>query len=275
VAPRHTPVRRLDERAHVAEEQGEQQGADVSAVDIGVAHDDDLAVAGRLEIEGPPRPGADDLDDRRALGVLQHVGDRGLLDVEDLASDRQQRLVILERASLAVPRALSPSTMNSSDRSTSWVRQSASLAGRVEDSRAVLRRWVSLCWRALIRAFISETTFSSSSACMSLVVALGRGEAGVELLLDTLATTARHRRGAEDLLGLTLELRLGQPDGDDCGQPGEDVVLLDLVGADLEPAGVELQLRRNTLSRACSKPATWVPPLGVAMMLTKELTRES
>jgi hypothetical protein len=34
------------------------------------------------------------LDDRRALGVLQDVGDRGLLDVEDLASDRQQRLVI-------------------------------------------------------------------------------------------------------------------------------------------------------------------------------------
>jgi hypothetical protein len=44
-----------------------------------------------------------------------------------------------ERASLAVPSALSPSTMNNSDRSTSWVRQSASLAGRVEDSKAVLR----------------------------------------------------------------------------------------------------------------------------------------
>ncbi len=50
----------------------------------------------------------------------------------------------LERASLAVPNALSPSTMNSSERSVSLVRQSASLAGNVDDSSAFLRRCVSL-----------------------------------------------------------------------------------------------------------------------------------
>ena len=37
----------LDERAHVAEEERQQQGADVRAVDVGVAHQDDLAVARR------------------------------------------------------------------------------------------------------------------------------------------------------------------------------------------------------------------------------------
>ena len=49
------------------------------------------------------------------------------------------------RASLAVPSAESPSTMNSSVRSLSLARQSRSLAGSAEDSRAFLRRWVSLC----------------------------------------------------------------------------------------------------------------------------------
>src|SRR5665647_2885843 len=56
------------------------------------------------------------------------------------------------RASLAVPRALSPSTMNSSLRSTSSLRQAASLAGRAEVSSAFLRREISFCLRADVRA---------------------------------------------------------------------------------------------------------------------------
>ena len=83
----------------------------------------------------------------------------------------------LLRASFAVPSAESPSTMNSSDSATSFERQSASFAGSDEDSRAFLRRCVSLCVRAEMRAFISETTLSSSERGLRLVVALGRGEA--------------------------------------------------------------------------------------------------
>jgi hypothetical protein len=49
------------------------------------------------------------------------------------------------RASLAVPSAESPSTMNSSVRSLSVARQSASFEGSEEDSSAFFRRWVSLC----------------------------------------------------------------------------------------------------------------------------------
>ena len=66
-----------------------------------------------------------------------------------------------DRASLAVPRALSPSTMNSSLRSTSLVRQSASFEGSDEVSRAFFRREISFCLRALSRARISATTLSS------------------------------------------------------------------------------------------------------------------
>ncbi len=57
----------------------------------------------------------------------------------------------LLRAAFAVPIAESPSTMNSSVRSVSELRQSKSLAGSAEDSSAFLRRWFSLCWRAARR----------------------------------------------------------------------------------------------------------------------------
>ena len=68
----------------------------------------------------------------------------------------------LSRASFAVPSAESPSTMNSSEESVSFVRQSTSFVGSVELSSAFLRRCVSLWVRAEIRAFISATTLSSS-----------------------------------------------------------------------------------------------------------------
>ena len=53
------------------------------------------------------------------------------------------------RASLAVPSAESPSTMNSSLRSSAD-RQSTSLAGSAELASADLRRWFSRCSRAAI-----------------------------------------------------------------------------------------------------------------------------
>ena len=74
----------------------------------------------------------------------------------------------LSRANLAVPRAESPSTMKSSLTAVSCVRQSTSFVGSEEDSRAFLRRWVSLWVRAEMRDFISATTFSSNMAACVL-----------------------------------------------------------------------------------------------------------
>src|SRR5690606_14516971 len=54
----------------------------------------DLAVTRGLQVEAAPGPGTEHLDDRGALGVAEHVRDRGLLDVEDLAANRQQRLEV-------------------------------------------------------------------------------------------------------------------------------------------------------------------------------------
>ena len=195
--------------------------------------------------------------------LLEHVGDRGLLDVEDLAADRQQRLVVAAAGQLGGAEravALDDEQLGALDVGRCGSRRS--LAGSVEDSRAFLRRWVSLCSRALIRDFISETTFSSSRAACCLVAALGRGEPRGELLLDDPGDDGPHGVGAEHLLGLALELRLGQPHGDDRGEAGEDVVLLELVGADLEPAGVELELPAEHLEQRLLEPGQVGAALG-------------
>ena len=86
----HSPL--LNERAHVAEEEGEQKGANVGAVDVGVCHHNDLAVARRGKVEGPPASRPDHLDDLGDLFVFEDIRRRSLLDVEDFAADGKKGL---------------------------------------------------------------------------------------------------------------------------------------------------------------------------------------
>ena len=83
----------LDELPHLAVEEGQQQRPDVRPVDIGVGHDDDLVVA---HLEGVELvladPGAETLDEGPDLLRGQHPVEARLLDVEDLAPQRQDRL---------------------------------------------------------------------------------------------------------------------------------------------------------------------------------------
>src|SRR5699024_5186766 len=109
-------------------------------VGIGIGHENHALVASGIELEARPRPGADHLDNRRAFGVFEHVVGRGLLNVENLAGMGRSAWNWESRADFAVPRAESPSTMNSSLPSTSLLRQSASFAGNALDSSAFLRR---------------------------------------------------------------------------------------------------------------------------------------
>ncbi len=92
-------------------------------------------------------------------------------------------------------------------------------------------------------------TFSRTRAACCFSPRLVEVRWRVRPLLDDLGHDAAHGVGAEDLLGLPLELRLGEPDRDDGGEAGEDVVLLDLVRADLEPAGVGLELLLEDLEQ--------------------------
>ena len=78
------------------------------AVDVGVRQQDRLAVAELLRIEVLADPGAEGGDDRPDLLVAQHLVGAGLLDVQDLSAERQDRLepavaAVLRRAAGRVP----------------------------------------------------------------------------------------------------------------------------------------------------------------------------
>src|SRR5712692_7797557 len=82
----------IDELRHVAEEERQQQGADVRAVDVGIGHDDDLAVAQLFGFEVLAEVGADGRDQVLDLIRVEHLIEACLLDVEDLAAQRQDGL---------------------------------------------------------------------------------------------------------------------------------------------------------------------------------------
>ena len=90
----------VDQLVHLAEQQRQDERADVRAVDVGVGHEDHLVVAGPLDVELVAHAGADRGDQRLDLVVLQHLVDARLLDVEDLAAQRQDRLRVAVAALL-------------------------------------------------------------------------------------------------------------------------------------------------------------------------------
>ena len=82
----------VDERAHEAEEECQQQRADVAAVDIGIGHDDDLVIAELIDVKLIAQSGAERRDDGRELVVAVDLVGAGLFDVEHLAPERQNGL---------------------------------------------------------------------------------------------------------------------------------------------------------------------------------------
>src|SRR4029077_112206 len=100
LAARHLIERRLcdkdapalDELLHVAEEEREQQCADVAAVHVGVGHDDDLAVAALLHVEVVADAAPQRAEDRAYFLVAEYLDEVGLLDVQELAAEGEDRL---------------------------------------------------------------------------------------------------------------------------------------------------------------------------------------
>ena len=82
----------LDQLLHLPVEEGEHERADVGAVDVGVGHQHDLVVAEVVDLELVRNPGADRRDQRLDLVVGENLVDPALLDVDDLAAQRQHRL---------------------------------------------------------------------------------------------------------------------------------------------------------------------------------------
>jgi hypothetical protein len=182
-----------------------------------------------------------------------------LLDVEDLAADRQQAWNSEFRASFGRAErgvALDDEELGLVDVLAAAVRE---LRGSALGLERVLAALASPCAGApATRVRMAPTTFSSSCAACPFVGFRSTCSSAVSSVSTTRATMPRDRGGTEDLLRLALELRLGQPDGDDGGEPLEDVVLLD---PRVLVAGLELDLLTEDLEQALLEaPPRWVPP---------------
>ena len=148
------------------------------------------------------------------------------------------------RASLAVPSAESPSTMNSSLRSS---------AGPAVHQLGRQRRAGQRGLAALVVPVLAggdpglgrRDDLLQHRAGLLLAAARPGLEEALQLGGDHLGDDPGRGRGAEHLLGLPLELRLGQPDGDDRGQALQHVFLGHRLVAVLEqPGRAELLVQR-------------------------------
>ncbi len=77
---------------HETVEKGQKEAGDVSAVDVGVGHDDHAAVTEAAQVELLAEPGADGGDQVLDFGIFFKLVQVGLLDVENLTPKRQHRL---------------------------------------------------------------------------------------------------------------------------------------------------------------------------------------
>jgi len=103
-------------RREVAEEQGEQQGVDVRAVDVGVGHQDHLAIAeaGKVGMIVDPWCSTPRATAMSCTSLLRRAFRLHFPGVQHLAAQGQDGLGLRSRACLAEPPAESPSTRNSS-----------------------------------------------------------------------------------------------------------------------------------------------------------------
>ena len=98
-------VTALDQLRHLAVEEGQQQRPDVAAVDVRIGHDDDAVVAQLLDLEvvaahAGADAGAEHGDQGGDLLGRDQLVEARLLDVEHLAAQRQDRLVLAVTALL-------------------------------------------------------------------------------------------------------------------------------------------------------------------------------
>ena len=219
----------------------------MGAIDVSVGHDDDFPVASAREIEGSARSGADNLDDGGTLLVVEHVLDGSLLGIEDFASNRQQRLMIAVPGKLCGAQrriALHDEEFSAFHVLGATVHQLGGQSGGLESSFSALGLFVSPGGETSLH-FRNDLLLEERTRC--LIVSFARRE----LLGKALGNNRMHNgldaRSAEHLFGLAFKLWFRHPHGNNRGQAGDDVVLLDLVFADLEAARILVNLSTDGL----------------------------
>ena len=194
------------------------------AVDVGVGHDDDAVVAQLREVEVVLADAAAERGDHRAdLLAAEHLVEARLLDVQDLALDRQDRLEAPVAALLGA--AAGRFALDDVDLAQRGIALLAvgQLAGQ---RRAVERALAAHEIARLARGFARPRRIDrlrDHAPCDGRVLL----EEGAELVVDDLLDDALDFGVAQLRLGLPFELRLRDLDADDRDQALADVVAAD------------------------------------------------
>ena len=256
LAARHFVKRRLrdiqvtavDHLRHLAEEEGQQQRADMRAIDIGVGHDDDLVVAQLPDVEFiPPDAGAKGGDQRANFLAAQHPVKARAFHVQDFALERQDRLV--GPAAALLGRTAGAVAFHQKD---FGLRRIAFLAvGQLAGQRGHVQRGLAARQLAgLTGGFAGQSGFDDlgdNLAGGAGIFLEPLGQLFVDQVFDRRAHFGRHQL----VLGLAGEFRIGHLDGQHAGQPFTRVIAgeLDLfLFGDARGLGI-------VVDRACQRAA--------------------
>src|SRR5882724_10414211 len=217
---RDEEVARLDDRVHVAEEEREGQRPDVGTVHVRVSHQDDLVVAQLREVElVGPDASAHGGDEQPDFVVGQDLVVARLLRVDDLAAQREDGLRLAVAALLG--RAAGRIALDQEQLAV--LRVALRAVGQLGGQALVVAP-------ALARELPGfPGRLSRLRGAHALVDDLARGrriflEGLGQLLVHDLLHEALEVGVAELGLRLPLELRIGQPHGDDGAEALADVV---------------------------------------------------
>ena len=211
----------LDQRLHVSEEEGEQQNLNVRAVDVGICHDDDFAVAQLFHIEAVADAAAECLNNRNQRLVAVNLVNAAFFDVKHFTAKRQNRLIAAVSAVFCrAARGISLDEVKFGERDVSLlaVREFAGQGHAVERTLAagIFTRLACRLTRNRGGNRLFENRF-------------GLGRVFLEVFLEFFGHDGRnqrpHVRVAELCLGLALKLRVGQFDADNRAKTLEHVVL--------------------------------------------------
>ena len=198
----------LDQLLHVTEEEGEQQDADVRAVDVGVRHNDNLAVAQLGGVEFLTDAAAQRLNDRNEREVGIHLVQSRFFHVEHLTAQRQDRLEA--RVSALLCRASCRVSLHQIELGELGV--FLLTVGKLARQRGALEQSLATGCLACLSRRLTRTV------CRECLVENCLANAGIFLKIfgklfgDKIIDVLSHLAVSELALGLTLKLCLGELD---------------------------------------------------------------
>src|SRR3989338_8542981 len=204
-----------DQLGEVAIEEGQEQGADVGTVNVGVGHDNNAVVSQFGQVKLLADVGAQRDDQRLELVVGQHLVEPGLFDVQNFSAQRQDRLKLAVTALLG--RAAGRVTLDNVEFRAGRVAGGA--VGQLAGQHQALERPLAQHGFARRPGRHPRLLGQQALADDRFGVAGVLFQPGVDRVVDD-AVNDRFNLGVAELgFGLALELGIGHLDRNDGRQP--------------------------------------------------------